>query len=66
LSIEEGKQLYRSLRGQVSGVALPQYVLDLPGGFGKVPVADLAQVGEGTYQVTPFGGQTVRYVDAGE
>ena len=57
LSIEEGKQLYRSLRGQVSGVALPQYVLDLPGGFGKVRVADLAQVGEGYTKVTPFAGR---------
>jgi lysine 2,3-aminomutase len=28
----------RQLRGDVSGLAQPTYVLDLPGGHGKVPV----------------------------
>ncbi len=28
----------RALRGRVSGLALPTYILDVPGGFGKVPV----------------------------
>ncbi len=36
--IEEGQALMRSLRGRVSGVCLPTYVLDIPGGFGKIPV----------------------------
>ncbi|CAN1508161.1 KamA Lysine 2,3-aminomutase [Rhabdaerophilaceae bacterium] len=38
LSIPEGQALYGALRGQLSGPAIPAYVLDLPGGFGKVPV----------------------------
>jgi len=37
-SIEEGQALMRALRGRISGLALPTYVLDIPGGFGKVPV----------------------------
>ena len=37
-SIAEGQALMRRLRGRVSGLALPTYVLDIPGGFGKVPV----------------------------
>ena len=38
LSIEEGQALVRQLRGRLSGLAQPTYVLDIPGGFGKVPV----------------------------
>src|SRR3954465_11883667 len=37
-SIAEGQVLMRALRGRVSGLAQPTYVLDIPGGFGKVPV----------------------------
>jgi len=37
-TLAEGRALMRSLRGRLSGIALPTYVLDIPGGFGKVPV----------------------------
>lgn len=36
--IEEGQGLMRALRGTVSGLCQPAYVLDLPGGHGKVPI----------------------------
>ncbi len=36
--IAEGQALLRALRGRVTGLAWPTYVLDIPGGFGKVPV----------------------------
>jgi lysine 2,3-aminomutase len=36
--IEEGRALLASLRGRVTGLAWPTYVLDIPGGYGKVPV----------------------------
>jgi lysine 2,3-aminomutase len=35
---EEGQALMRQLRGRVSGLCQPEYVLDIPGGFGKSPV----------------------------
>jgi lysine 2,3-aminomutase len=35
-SIAAGRQLMSALRGHVSGLAVPQYVVDLPGGGGKV------------------------------
>jgi lysine 2,3-aminomutase len=38
LSLEEGQALVRHLRGRLSGLAQPTYVLDIPGGYGKVPV----------------------------
>lgn len=37
-SIAEGQALMRALRGRVSGLAQPTYVLDIPGGAGKVPI----------------------------
>jgi lysine 2,3-aminomutase len=36
--IEVGQELMRALRGSLSGLCLPTYVLDIPGGFGKVPI----------------------------
>ena len=38
LPIEEGQALMRELRGRVSGLCQPTYVVDIPGGHGKVPV----------------------------
>ncbi len=36
--IAEGQALLASLRGRVTGLAWPTYVLDIPGGHGKVPL----------------------------
>lgn len=38
LPLGRGRDLLRALRGRLSGLAQPTYVLDLPGGHGKVPV----------------------------
>jgi lysine 2,3-aminomutase len=40
--IASGQQLVQSLRGQVSGLCQPTYVLDIPGGYGKVPIGPCA------------------------
>ena len=37
-TIEQGQELMRGLRGRVSGLCQPDYVLDIPGGHGKAPV----------------------------
>ena len=42
--MEEGRRLMAALRGRVTGLALPTYVLDRPGGLGKVPIATPAHV----------------------
>jgi lysine 2,3-aminomutase len=36
--IAEGQSLMRELRGRLSGLCQPTYVLDIPGGFGKIPI----------------------------
>jgi lysine 2,3-aminomutase len=38
LGIDEGLALVGELRARVSGLAMPTYMLDIPGGFGKVPL----------------------------
>ncbi len=36
--IAEGRAILAELRGRVTGLAWPTYVLDIPGGHGKVPI----------------------------
>jgi lysine 2,3-aminomutase len=52
--IAAGQRLVRSLRGRISGLCQPTYVLDIPGGYGKVPIAPCAVVSGG-----PSGGWAV-------
>jgi len=37
-TLAHGQELMRALRGRVSGLCQPDYVLDIPGGHGKSPV----------------------------
>jgi lysine 2,3-aminomutase len=37
-SVEVGQALMRAMRGAVSGLCQPTYILDIPGGHGKVPI----------------------------
>jgi lysine 2,3-aminomutase len=57
-----------ALRGRVSGLCQPDYVLDIPGGHGKSPIgpAYLAPPdGEGAATVTDFSGQAHAYPPKG-
>jgi len=36
--VTEGQNILRALRGRLTGLAWPTYVLDIPGGHGKVPI----------------------------
>jgi len=50
--IPQGKALMRELRTRLSGVALPTYVLDIPGGHGKVEIeANVTDLGNGRFAV---------------
>jgi lysine 2,3-aminomutase len=37
-AIETGIRIMKSLRGRISGMGVPHYMIDLPGGGGKVPL----------------------------
>lgn len=62
-SIATGIKIMKALRGRVSGLAIPTYVVDAPGGLGKVPILPryiLAENGNELLLRTPLGG-VVRY-----
>ena len=64
LGIDEGQALVGALRGRVSGLCQPSYVLDIPGGYGKVPIAaSAAGPGEqpGCWVVEDPAGRKHRY-----
>ncbi|MEO7054995.1 MAG: lysine-2,3-aminomutase-like protein, partial [Rhizomicrobium sp.] len=65
LGIEEGLNLTRQLRGRISGLAQPTYVLDLPGGHGKV-VLDSANVEKTStgHRIRDFAGRWHEYPGA--
>ncbi|HYM01940.1 MAG TPA: lysine-2,3-aminomutase-like protein [Stellaceae bacterium] len=57
--LDRGRALMRRLRGRISGLCQPAYVLDLPGGYGKVPVgpsyANPSATGDGWVIEDPEG-----------
>ena len=62
-SIARGQSLMRALRGRYSGLCQPTYVLDIPGGHGKVPIGPRHLRGDEQtgYQIEDFRGQQHRY-----
>ena len=38
IKVEEGLKIMKYLRGHTSGLAIPQYILNAPGGLGKIPL----------------------------
>ncbi len=49
-SLAEGRAIVKALRGRLSGIAQPTYVLDIPGGAGKVPVGPDYRHEDGTVE----------------
>lgn len=65
-TIEAGQKIMAQLRGRLSGAALPTYVLDIPGGFGKVPVGPGYLTRDGSdWRVTDPSGRVHAYSDPG-
>ena len=60
-TLAEGQALMADLRGRVSGLCQPTYVLDIPGGHGKAPVGP-CYVGDG--EVTDPDGRRHAYPPA--
>ncbi len=55
-TIAEGQAVMQALRGDLSGLCQPLYVLDIPGGHGKVPVGPSYVSSDGTQVEDPWGG----------
>jgi len=57
--IEQGKEIIKQMYGRIGGLGVPRYVIDLPGGKGKVPLTPdfLAEKTGNTYIFQgPLGG----------
>lgn len=65
VGIAEGCALMRSLRARLSGLALPTYVLDIPGGHAKVPLLsdDVEAMSPGHWRIRDHAGQWHDYRD---
>lgn len=56
-TIEEGRKIWQELRGTLPGYLLPEYILDVPGGLGKIPLGEspLIKKENNTYEGTSRG-----------
>ena len=66
VSIEEGQALVTALRGRISGLAQPTYVLDIPGGHGKADIGAASIAGsDGCFTVRDWQGGEHHYPPKG-
>jgi lysine 2,3-aminomutase len=64
-SVSKSLEIIKGLRGHISGYAIPHYVIDAPGGGGKIPLLpEYYQGREGDYVVMKnFEGKVYKYYD---
>lgn len=67
LDIAEGQRIVEALRGRVSGLCQPTYVLDIPGGYGKalIGLSAVREVDDGCYTVSDYHGKSHTYPPEG-
>ena len=67
-SVSKGIEIMGAMRGHTTGYAVPTYVIDAPGGGGKVPVQRETLVGheDGVWYLRNWQGKTYSYVDPAE
>jgi lysine 2,3-aminomutase len=65
-SVRRGLEIMEQLRGHTTGYAVPQYVIDAPGGGGKVPIAPNYVLSHNTDRVVirNFEGKVFEYPEA--
>jgi lysine 2,3-aminomutase len=58
LTIEEGQKIVASLRGRISGLCQPTYILDIPGGYGKAVIGEssIRKTADGCFSVSDYAG----------
>jgi lysine 2,3-aminomutase len=58
VTIAYGQRLMRELRARLSGIAIPTYVLDIPGGYAKVPLNsdDVIALENGRHRIRDHAG----------
>jgi lysine 2,3-aminomutase len=63
VDVRKGLEIIQSLRGHTTGYAVPQYVIDAPGGGGKVPINPtyVEQITDDEVVFKNYEGRTFRY-----
>lgn len=66
-SVRKGLEIMDALRGHTTGYAVPQYVIDAPGGGGKVPINPgyILRQDEGRVIIRNFEGKVFEYPEPG-
>ena len=65
LPLAKAQELLKGLRGRVSGLCQPTYILDIPGGYGKIPVGPtFAQATDDGWTLEGFRGDNRSYTDS--
>jgi lysine 2,3-aminomutase len=64
--LKKGQAIMKQLQGRISGLCLPTYVLDIPGGYGKIPVHHtyIKEEGEGIFRLEDYQGGVHTYKDS--
>jgi len=62
-SIEKGLEIIRALRGWTSGLCVPQFVIDAPGGGGKIPLLPeyVERITDREIVLRNYAGEVYRY-----
>lgn len=63
--VQVGIDIMERLQGRLTGIALPKFIIDAPGGFGKVPVGPnyVISRGGGVTRIRTARGVEVDYID---
>ena len=66
--LDTGLRIMEELQGRLSGIALPKFIVDTPGGLGKVPVSPnyIVSRGNGVTRFRTHRGEEVDYLDPPE
>jgi len=65
--VEKGLEIYKALRGHISGLCVPTLVIDAPGGGGKIPLLPeyVVDVKDGKVILKNYEGRTFEYPEIG-
>jgi lysine 2,3-aminomutase len=64
-TVAKGIELISQLRGHTTGYAVPTYVVDAPGGGGKIPVQPetVVEQADGVWHLRNWAGEVYQYLD---
>ena len=66
--VETGIEIMEKLRGYTSGMAVPEYILNAPGGYGKTPIQPEYRISSGSdyIMIRTWEGKTIKYPNSGK